>query len=393
MYTKNHAPKILIVKPGSARLLSVDALRGLMILFMLLDHVRETFFLHMQVSDPMDVTSTTVGLFCSRTLAHLCAPIFVFLSGVSSNLYAAKYRHIYNISHFLFKRGIFLILLELTLINFAWTFQFPPTVIYLQVIWIFGLSMIALSLLCRLPHWLLFTLGVVIIFGHNLLDPLYFDTGSPMYVVWTILHDRNWIEIGSLLKIRISYPLLPWIGVICLGYVAGDIFHKDVAWQKRRNIFIALGTMTCGIFLILRFVNIYGENPWLRIDNWYLTLMSFFNLTKYPPSLLFLCFTLGIGFFLLVFLEYWQNKPWVRYLTTFGSVPMFFYLSHLYILKFLYLAAQGLWGKNQGEYFGFSSVAEVWLCTIVLALAVYPAMKKFGQFKVTHSHFKWLKYF
>jgi uncharacterized membrane protein len=155
--------------PVTGRLLSIDALRGLVILFMLLDHVRETFLLHRQVSDPMDIASTEPALFFSRTLAHLCAPVFVLLTGLSAWLFGEKYAGKTDISAFLFKRGLFLVVLEFTLVNFAWTFQLPPSVIYLQVIWAIGLSMIALSLLVWLPRWLLLALSVLIIAGHNLL--------------------------------------------------------------------------------------------------------------------------------------------------------------------------------------------------------------------------------
>ncbi|MDG6401639.1 heparan-alpha-glucosaminide N-acetyltransferase domain-containing protein, partial [Pseudomonas quasicaspiana] len=172
----------LPLKPqASTRLQSIDALRGLIILFMLLDHVRETFLLHLQVSDPMDVTTTPPELFFSRTLAHLCAPLFIFLTGLSAYLYGERHGAS-EVSGFLFKRGLFLIALEVTLVNFAWTFQFPPTTVYLQVIWAIGLSMVALAILVKLPRPALAVIGVVIIAGHNLLDTLHFTQESAMYV-------------------------------------------------------------------------------------------------------------------------------------------------------------------------------------------------------------------
>ncbi|WP_238580528.1 DUF1624 domain-containing protein, partial [Pseudomonas aeruginosa] len=209
---------------NSSRLHSIDALRGLVMLFMLLDHVRETFFLHRQVGDPMDVASTEPALFLSRTLAHLCAPVFVFLTGLSAFLYGEKHQGRRAVSAFLFKRGLFLVALELTLVNFAWTFQLPPTVIYLQVIWAIGLSMLALAALLWLPRPLLAALGVLLVAGHNLLDPLHFAPGSAWHLPWAVLHDRGWIEAGDALRLRTSYPLLPWIGVIALGYAAGNWF-------------------------------------------------------------------------------------------------------------------------------------------------------------------------
>ena len=207
--------------PLNQRLLSIDALRGLVILFMLLDHVRETFFLHRQVADPMNIEITDPALFFSRTLAHICAPVFVLLTGLSAYLYGEKYQGKRDVSAFLFKRGLFLVVLEFTLVNFAWTFQLPPSVIYMQVIWAIGVSMIALAALVWLPRPVLLVLGLVIIAGHNLLDALHFAPGSVMHVPWAILHDRGWIEVGDSLRMRTSYPVLPWIGVIALGYCLG----------------------------------------------------------------------------------------------------------------------------------------------------------------------------
>jgi uncharacterized membrane protein len=222
--------------PPTGRLLSIDALRGLVILFMLLDHVRETFLLHRQVSDPMDIASTEPALFFSRSLAHLCAPVFVLLTGLSAWLFGEKYAGKADVSAFLFKRGLFLVLLEFTLVNVAWTFQLPPSVIYLQVIWAIGLSMIALSLLVWLPRWLLLTLSLAIIAGHNLLDGLHFARESALHVPWAILHDRGWIEVGDSLRLRTSYPLLPWIGVIGLGYALGPWFARGAdAWSRQQG--------------------------------------------------------------------------------------------------------------------------------------------------------------
>ncbi|MGU2527224.1 DUF1624 domain-containing protein, partial [Pseudomonas aeruginosa] len=277
---------------NSSRLHSIDALRGLVMLFMLLDHVRETFFLHRQVGDPMDVASTEPALFLSRTLAHLCAPVFVFLTGLSAFLYGEKHQGRRAVSAFLFKRGLFLVALELTLVNFAWTFQLPPTVIYLQVIWAIGLSMLALAALLWLPRPLLAALGVLLVAGHNLLDPLHFAPGSAWHLPWAVLHDRGWIEAGDALRLRTSYPLLPWIGVIALGYAAGNWFSGATPATTRRRYLLAGGGGLLLGFILLRLLNGYGEKPWAFGETPAITLMGFFNVTKYPPSLLFLALTL-----------------------------------------------------------------------------------------------------
>ena len=376
----------------TGRLLSIDALRGLVILFMLLDHVRETFLLHRQVSDPMDIANTEPALFFSRTLAHLCAPVFVLLTGLSAWLFGEKYAGKADVSAFLFKRGLFLVVLEFTLVNFAWTFQLPPSVIYLQVIWAIGLSMIALSLLVWLPRWLLLTLSLAIIAGHNLLDGLHFAPESALHVPWAILHDRGWIEVGDSLRLRTSYPLLPWIGVIGLGYALGPWFARGAdAWSRQQALLLGGIAGLLG-FVGLRLINAYGEKPWAVEDTTVQTLMAFFNITKYPPSLLFITLTVSIGLLLLRVFERRQTRRWIHWLTVFGSAPMFFYLLHLYVLKVLYLMALALFGLNQGSHFGFDSVPAIWLASVLLAVALYPAVRWFSALKSRRRDIAWLKY-
>jgi uncharacterized membrane protein len=386
-----------IVLPRSAplttgRLLSIDALRGLVILFMLLDHVRETFLLHRQVSDPMDIASTEPALFFSRTLAHLCAPVFVLLTGLSAWLFGEKYAGKSDVSAFLFKRGLFLVLLEFTLVNFAWTFQLPPSVIYLQVIWAIGLSMIALSLLVWLPRWLLLTLSLMIIAGHNLLDTVHFPVESALHVPWAILHDRGWIDVSDTLRLRTSYPLLPWIGVIGLGYALGPWFARGVEAGLRQWQLLIAGSAGLLGFVGLRLINGYGEKPWAVGDTSVQTLMSFFNITKYPPSLLFIALTVSVGLLLLLAFERVQDRRLIRWLTVFGSAPMFFYLLHLYTLKVLYLIGVALFGLNQGSYFGFSSVSAIWLAAVILAIVLFPAVRWFSALKARRRDIAWLKY-
>ena len=377
---------------SSNRLLSIDALRGLVILFMLLDHLRETFYLHQQVGDPMDVTATDPALFFSRTLAHLCAPVFILLTGLSAFLYGEKQMSRAATSAFLFKRGLFLVVLEFTLVNFAWTLQFPPTVIYLQVIWAIGLSMLALSLLLWLPRVWLAALGLLLVAGHNLLDGLHFGPESALHIPWAVLHDRGWIEFSDSLRLRTSYPVLPWIGVIALGYVIGPWFGSSRDPQQRLQRLQRAGLGALVLFVGLRLVNGYGEKPWTVGESGLQTLMSLLNITKYPPSLLFLALTLGIGLLLLACFERRNDGRMVRTLAVFGSAPMFFYLLHLYVLKLLYIAAFALWGANHGHYFGFDSMAWVWAATLLLALALFPPTQWFARLKARRRDIRWLKY-
>lgn len=378
---------------ASNRLHCIDALRGLVILFMLLDHVRETFYLHHQVPDPMVVADTPPDLFASRLLAHLCAPVFVFLTGLSAFLYASRHSDgRAAASSFLWRRGLFLVLLEVTVINFAWTFQFPPAKVFLQVIWVIGLSMLALAALVWLPRAPLAVLGMVLIAGHNLLDGVHFPVGHVLHVPWAILHDRGWIEVSEALRLRTSYPLLPWIGVIALGYVAGPWFLSAANTPRRQSLLWAWGWGLLAGFVVLRAMNIYGDRPWVAGDTLLLTAMGFFNVTKYPPSLLFIALTLGIGLLLLRAFERRDGAGWMAWLATFGAAPMFFYILHLYVLKFLYLGAEAIWGANQGKVYGFESVWMVWLCAIVLAALLYPAVRAFAAFKARRRDIAWLKY-
>jgi uncharacterized membrane protein len=379
--------------PLRQRLLSIDALRGLVMLFMLLDHVRETFLMHRQVGDPMSIDSTEPALFVSRTLAHLCAPVFVLLTGLSAWLYGQKYQGTRDVSAFLFKRGLFLVVLEFTLVSFAWTFQLPPSVIYLQVIWAIGLSMIALAALVWLPRPLLITLALLIIGGHNLLDGVHFAQGSALQHAWSILHERSWIDVSDSLRLRVTYPVLPWIGVIALGYGLGPWFATGMQPALRQRYLLLGGVGALVGFVLLRAFNGYGEKPWHTYDTGVQTLMSFFNMTKYPPSLLFLAFTLGIGLLLLLAFERAGHKRWIGVLAVFGSTPMFFYLLHLYVLKVLYIACVALFGLNHGTYFGFDSVGAIWLVALLLPLALYLPVRWFAGLKARRRDLGWLKYF
>jgi uncharacterized membrane protein len=204
-----------------SRIAVIDVLRGLAIAVMLLGHVRENFFAHVPVTDPIDINATPTSLYFTRVLAHFAAPVFVFLTGLGAWLYANPASGApRSAAAFLIKRGMLLVFLELTVINFAWYGQFPPATIFLQVIWVIGLSMIALGLLHRLPRPVLAVIAFALVFGHNLLSPIHFTPGEVAYLPWLVLHDRGFLVADGLVKVKVSYPLLPWIGVILLGYLA-----------------------------------------------------------------------------------------------------------------------------------------------------------------------------
>lgn len=377
----------------TSRLTSIDQLRGTVIVLMLLDHVRETFYMHQQVGDPMVVDQVEPALFVSRLLAHLCAPVFVLLTGLSAWLYASgKPDGRRAASAFLLKRGLFLVVLELLVINFAWTLQFPPSVMYLQVIWAIGVSMIALAGLLWLPRGALAVLALAVIAGHNLLDGVRVQGDGALAVLWKVLHQRDWIAVTDGLRLRTSYPVLPWIGVIALGWVIGPWFARggDALLRQHRLWMAGAGALVA--FVILRAVNLYGDSPWQSFATLGSTLMSVFNVTKYPPSLLFLLLTLGIGLLLLRLYEQPRVARALAPLADIGAAPMFFYLLHLYVLKLLYVLAEARWGHTHGAYFAVDHVASLWVITAVLALALYWPTRAFARFKARRRDLAWLRY-
>ena len=378
--------------PPGARVASIDVMRGLVMMVMMLDHVRERFFLRWPVPDPLDIATIDPALFFGRFAAHFCAPIFVFLTGLSAWLYAHPAGGARPATGFLLKRGLFLVVLEIVVINFSWSGRFPPPTIYLQVIWAIGLSMIALALLHRLPRKALVALGLIIVCGHNLLTPISFEPGSWAYIPWTILHDRGFLVAEGALKIKVSYPLLPWIGVILLGYAAGPWYAGSVPPARRRETLLIAGGVSLALLLVLRGLNIYGETlDWVPGETALLTVMSFLNVTKYPPSLAFLLITVGGGCLVLAWLE-GRDNGLLRVAAVFGGAPMFYYLLHLFTLLLLQEAALALFGANYGERYEFDSYWMVWLMSAALIPLMYWPCKAFGQFK-RRTTMAWVKYF
>ncbi|CAL92848.1 DUF1624 domain-containing protein [Azoarcus olearius] len=377
------------------RIVSIDILRGLVMLVMLLDHVRETLYLHLQVTDPMTIATTPAALFFSRFAAHFCAPAFVFLTGLSAWLYANPPAGTPRpVKSFLMKRGFLLLFLEATVITFAWSGDLPPRVIYLQVIWAIGLAMIVLALMSGLPRKLLAAIGFVIVFGHNALAGLSFAPDSPLYLPWTLLLHRGPVIAEGALQIKLTYPVLPWIGVILLGWVAGPLYAHTVGAARRIKLLLALGLACLGLLLVLRGFNIYGENaPWEYGATTVHTVMSFLNFTKYPPSLDFLLTTLGTAFLLLAAFERADNRVG-RFLATFGGAPMFYYIGHLLLLLVLYKILLAVFGPNQGTRFGVNpdQFWVVWVSTVALIPVLYFPCRAFARYKRTSKR-AWVRYF
>jgi uncharacterized membrane protein len=376
------------------RLLAIDALRGLVMLFMLVDHVRETWFLHLQVTDPVDAATTDPGLFFTRLLSTFCAPTFVALTGLSAWLYGQSHSKA-QVSEFLLKRGLFLLLLELTIILYAWPTQInrlPPPTIWLQVIWTIGASMIALSALIHLPRWAQFAVGLAIVCLHNLLDPIRLTAESGWYPFWALLHQRAVIDLAPGIVVKTTYPVLPWIGVILLGYACGPWFAKgsDPALRIKRLVWLGLGLILG--FVLIRYANFYGDKPWFHGQDSLRTVMSFLALTKYPPSLLFLMPTIGTGCLLLALFEARENNRLLPHLAFFGGAPMFFYVLHLYVLKVIYNIALAFYGPTKGSVFGVDHLSTVWIWVGLLILPLYFPTRWFAELKQRRRDIWWLKY-
>lgn len=355
-----------------ARIGAIDALRGLVMLLMLVDHVREFFYLHAQVSDPVNLAATPPGLFLTRATSHLCAPVFLLLTGLSASLYGQKHGSRAATSAFLLKRGLFLIALEVTLVNLAWTRSLLPPVLYLQVIWAIGLSMVALAVLLWLPRPALIGVALAIMLGHNALDGIVLSPDQPGYALWAILHQRGMIPLpwGAA---RTSYPVLPWLGVIAGGYALGPLYAPGSDPALRRRRLVALGFASLTAFLILRGLNGYGDpHPWQAGKDGVTDALSFINLTKYPPSADFLLATLGPGLLLLALFERLPERH-RRWLTVFGGAPLFFYLLHLWALRLIYDGLAVLDRAGPSGRVEAGAPFQIWLIAAVFALALYPA--------------------
>lgn len=370
------------------RLGSIDRLRGAVMVLMLVDHVREFFYLHLQVGDPMNIASTSPELFFTRLTSHVCAPVFVLLTGLGAWLYGSG-RSMQETAAYLAKRGLLLIALELTVVGFAWSFSFPPKMIYLQVIWAIGLAMLALSALLWLPRTAQVLLVVLLVFGHNALDGVHFASREAGFIPWAILHQRSVIELGSAIAVRTSYPVLPWVGIILFGYLLGPLYARGASAETRQHRLLAMGWAALGAFVVLRLLNSYGDHAWQLGSTVLTSLMSFLNITKYPPSLHFILLTLGIGLLALARLERTQNG---RLLAVIGRVPMFFYIAHIYLLHLIYLLFAAFHGPNQGERFGFSQVWMIWALALPVLASLYWPCLWFGQLKQAGRQ-RWLTYF
>ena len=275
------------MKPKTDRVESIDILRGLVMVIMALDHVRDYFNYGSFFIDPTNVETTTPILFFTRFVTHYCAPVFVFLAGTSAFLYGRNKTNS-QLSKFLLTRGIWLIFMELVVNNLIWTFDLTYSFPILQVIWAIGFSMICLSFLIYLPKKIILAIGIIIIVGHNLLDGIIMQGNSLEAIIWYLLHQNNTVVLGPDKMILFHYPVIPWIGLMALGYCLGQLYLKDFDAKLRRTWLLRMGLGALGLFFIIRGLNVYGDLvPWAIQDTNTKTIISFWFMAGFPSSIIF----------------------------------------------------------------------------------------------------------
>ncbi len=389
---------------ASKRITSIDLLRGTVMIIMALDHVRDYFHTDAFLYDPLDLTKTTPALFFTRWITHFCAPVFIFLAGTSALLSGQK-KSKKELSLFLLKRGAWLIFLELTLITFLWNFDLAFTNIYFIVIWTLGVSMLFLAAFIHLPVKYIFVIGLVLVAAHNLFDQVHVPGNSLKAFGWSLLHDQqffNWQGKNFL----VGYPVLPWIGVMALGYCFGTLFTAAYSEQQRKKMLLLIGGSAVALFIIIRFINVYGDPvPWSTQSSPFYTFLSFIKANKYPPSLLYILMTLGPAILFLAFTENLNNKL-SKIVSVYGRVPMFYYLTHILLVHlFTLLAAelftdfswkawilkQPLWFATDLQGYGFS-LPVVYLVWMIIVVILYPFCKRYDRYKINHKEKWWLSY-
>ena len=380
-----------------ARIESVDVVRGVIMIIMALDHTRDFFGIPGQ--NPTDLATATPALFLTRWITHFCAPVFFLLTGTGAYL-SLRRKSPGNLSGFLFTRGMWLIFLEVTLVRcLSYQFNFDYRMTMLLVLWALGWAMITLSALVRLPAFVATALGVLMIAGHNL-----FDSVKSTTPLWAILHSPGFVLNTPEHVLFVAYPLIPWIGVTAVGYGLGQVYAWDA--DRRRTFLVRLGLALSVAFLVIRGLNVYGDpSRWMRQKTAVLTVLSFLNTTKYPPSLLFLLMTLGPAMVFLWAVD--RGTPRVlRPALVIGKVPMFYFVLHFALIHLLavvtcyvrYGSAHWMFESPDLAHYPFSpppgwgySLPVVYLAWAFVVVAMYPLCRWFAALRQRRSD-PWLSY-
>lgn len=394
------AEGVLVGKP---RVSSIDLMRGIVMVIMAIDHTRDFFHLDNLYFDPTDLTKTNPALFFTRWITHYCAPTFVMLSGAAIAISSVR-KTKGEMSRFLLTRGLWLIFLEVVVVRFGLSFNFIFDALLFQVIWAIGASMVMMAALIHLPARAIWITGLVIVFTHGLLDliPITADHGA-WFVIWGFLNRTFFFFDGSPI-VMVPYPVLPWLGIMMSGFGVGLIFRPQFDAAKRKKYLLSIGAAAVTLFIVLRLINTFGDpSPWsVQKDNLF-TLLSFINVSKYPPSLLYTLMTLGPVLMILSWMET-ANLTLLKPLNVFGRVPLFYYILHFMLIHasavFIYAVANHVSFANltfrftqdfgipaEGRY-GLPGTYMAWFCIV---LFLYPLCVWYNRYKSTHKHW-WLSY-
>jgi uncharacterized membrane protein len=384
-----------------SRIRSIDTTRGLVMVIMVLDHVRDFMHTSSISQDPTNLATTTPVLFLTRWVTHLCAPTFVFLSGVSAYLSFKRNNNITKSRKYLIIRGIWLLILEFTVINFALWFDIHFRLELMEVISAIGLSFIVLSFLLKLPSRLIGAIGLFIIFSHNILQ-IVNPEGSVVRVIFSVFFRPGMIQIAPDTGFFTAYPLAPWLGIMLTGFACGELF--ELPEEKRKRVFLRTGIFALLLFGLIRFINFYGDpSRWAEQKNILFTILSFVNVTKYPPSLLFSLLFLGI-MFLFLFLSEKKKNQITEVLSVYGRVPLFFFVLHLYLIHTLMFVMLYLQGFKAGDMLfgpfmngrpktgGGVDLFVIYILWVSVAALLYPFCKWYGNYKISHPGNRLLRY-
>ncbi|MBB1442591.1 DUF1624 domain-containing protein [Pseudoalteromonas sp. SG43-3] len=385
------------------RLHHIDILRGIIIIFMVIDHGMY-YCLNYSVTDPMTIPGTDPVTFFTRFVSHFCAPLFVFLAGLSAAITEHKYVSTKAFSQSLIIRGLVLILFEFTIVSWSWSFNPLYPMLYAQVIWAIGWGFVILGLLRFLGIYAIFVAGLLLVFGHNLFDGTSFEPNTFAHTAWSIAHQKNVLDLPFDFQIRTTYPVAPIVGLMALAYCAGVYYKAQQYSKKVMNHALLLGVTCLALYGILRGFNLYGDMSQFAIHtSSLLTVMSFLNPTKYPLSLQFMLLTVGLGLIFLKALSGLKTDFSHNFLQVLGKTSMFSYLVHLYLLHAIAWLLIPILGFNFSdmtyadtlvglpEGYGMSYTATLLFITVVIGLTTLLA-KRYIVWKRSHKHSLIAKY-
>ena len=384
------------------RIPSIDVVRGIVMMIMALDHVRDLMHSSSITQSPTDLETTTPLLFFTRWVTHICAPVFVFLAGTSVFLSIKRSGDIAAARRFLLKRGLYLLILEFVVVNFAIFFDPGFHILLFEVIAAIGLGFVGLGLLLNVSATTIGVIGLTIILGHNLVPLMQLEGYLGLKRGLDLLFSQTAVPLSAGRVFVMAYPPIPWLGIMLAGYAAGKFFEGTAPQRRRR--WIAFGMAAIALFIALRWLNVYGDPlPWTSQKNTVFTLLSFLNVTKYPPSLQFCLLFLGIMFFMLALAEGSKTK-WAQVASVYGKVPLFYFIIHFFLIHLLLLGlllvqgfswsemefASGTFGRPAGASSGVN-LAAIYLIWIGVVALLYKPCRWYGAYKSKRGHW-WLKY-